>query len=1429
MNYDDMTGLPSIATFFKLAKVSRIRFEEQKTDFAILFFDLTDLKSFNRRYGFAEGNRLLCAVANILANLFGLENCARFAQDHFAAITPEEGLTEHLDAVIAQCAVANEGKTLPLRIGVYPNRIEAVPIDVACDRARLASNVWKNRTESHYSFFDMRMLEEEKSRQAIVDNLDRAIEEGWIQVYYQPIVRSINGKVCDVEALARWHDPVRGMLMPSTFIPVLEESMLIHKLDLCVVRQVLKHLKLNEEAGNHTVPVSINFSRADFEVYDLVSEICTLVDAAQVDRKLINIEITESIVGSDFDFMREQIDRFHEQGFQIWMDDFGSGYSSLDVLQSIKFDLIKFDMGFLRRLDERDESKIVLTSLVKMAASLGVDTVCEGVETADQVRFLREIGCSKLQGYYFMRPVPPIQILEKYANVAEDGFEEPREAVYYGTMGRVNLFDLSFLANMDDSVIKSTFDTVPMGIMEVSADSATARFVRNNQPFRDFFKRAFLFDLSDPNTEYAVPQEGLGSGFMKALEQSRKNGGRAFVDEKLADGSIARSFVRAIGKNPVNGWESYAVAVLSITEPTEHTTYAEIARALAADYYSIYVIDLNTNDYIEYSSKIGDEKVSLKEHGEDFFVTARRNAMTRVYEPDRAQFLALFTKENVLRKLDIQGMFTMTYRLADANTPFYVSMKIIQMRGSSRLILGINNIDAYMKQQEEQKRLRQEKISLGRIAALSPDYIVLYTVDPSTGHYTQYNPSNGFEDFDLATQGEDFFEDVRLDAPKAIYPEDMERHLRVLTKENMIRQIRENGVFIHNYRLLLGDKVVPVSLKATMVHEDEGEFIILGVTNNDEGEKYRLKPEEAEKVQELNQSITALLDNMPGMTFTKDAQTGVYLTCNQAFAEYAHKDTPDGVVGLTDAEIFDAVTASHFVEDDEMALSMDRPYTFFEDVPDAVGNQRQFQTTKLKFIDVSGRLCLLGMCQDVTDMVRIQRENVSTREAYEEVRATGVIYNHLAHALARGYTELYYVNMETGGFVEFHTDDERGVLSEARRGAHFFDECRRDAKLHVHPEDQLAFVQVMDRQFLTKALDESKVFAFTYRRVLGEDPWYVQMRVSRMEDDERFVVIAVRDVDELMRQRNAEKRMQEERIVYARLYALAGNYICVYVVDPQTSSYRIFRATDEYQKVFDQADEGAGFFAGLQEAILGYAHPEDRQRILALLTRSNVMQEVERSGFYTLSYRIVVAGQPKYVQMKAAMVEEQEGPRLIVGLYNIDAQVRQEEEFGRRLARARVQANTDSLTGVKNKHAYAEEAERIDGKIAEGLRSPFALVVFDVNNLKRVNDTAGHQAGDQCLREACSIICDIFKHSPVFRVGGDEFVVIAWNRDYERIDVLLEEVRRHNEEASQSGGTVIACGMARYADDACVATVFERADQRMYANKRALKAGEKEL
>ena len=436
-----------------------------------------------------------------------------------------------------------------------------------------------------------------------------------------------------------------------------------------------------------------------------------------------------------------------------------------------------------------------------------------------------------------------------------------------------------------------------------------------------------------------------------------------------------------------------------------------------------------------------------------------------------------------------------------------------------------------------------------------------------------------------------------------------------------------------------------------------------------------------------------------------------------------------------------------------------------------------------------------------------------------------IVFTHIAHALARGYTDLYYVNMDTDEFIEFHTDDARGVLTEARRGADFFEGCERDAKLYIHQDDQAAFVRAMDRGFLEQALADGKVYELIYRRLLGGEPCYVLMKVSRMKDDPSFIVIAVSDIDELMRQRRAEERIREERIIYARLHAITGNFICVYVVDPETNRYREFSATDNYVESFAQAKDGTDFFNTVRDAAALYNHPEDRERFLSAFTKENILAEIERGGIFTLGYRLMMEGRSVHVQMKAAMVEEKEGPRLIVGLNDIDIQVRQEEELGRRLAQAQTQANVDALTGVKNKHAYLEAEVRMDRLIAEHRQSPFAVVLFDVNDLKKVNDTAGHQAGDQYLREACKMICDIFKHSPVFRVGGDEFAVISQGNDYQHIEELVGKVRDHNAAAARSGGAVVACGMAKFDGDPCVSPVFERADHRMYENKNCLKTG----
>ena len=214
------------------------------------------------------------------------------------------------------------------------------------------------------------------------------------------------------------------MLPPSKFIPVLEEARLIYKLDLYVLDRVLEKMLAQKEAGLELVPQSLNLSRSDFDSCDIVEEICRRIDAAGIPRKMLSIEITESIVGSDFDFMKEQILRFKDLGFPVWMDDFGSGYSSLDVLQEIRFDLIKLDMRFLKRFHEGDESRIIITELVRMASGLGMEIIAEGVETKEQVDFLKEIGCTKLQGFYYGKAISFEELLERNRKGIQIGFEK---------------------------------------------------------------------------------------------------------------------------------------------------------------------------------------------------------------------------------------------------------------------------------------------------------------------------------------------------------------------------------------------------------------------------------------------------------------------------------------------------------------------------------------------------------------------------------------------------------------------------------------------------------------------------------------------------------------------------------------------------------------------------------------------------------------------------------------------------------------------------------------------------------------------------------------------------------------------------------------------------------------------------------------------
>ncbi len=691
--YDYLTGLPSISYFFELATAGKSAIIKSGGHPVMLFIDLCGMKIYNSKRGFSEGDNLIRSLSKMLSAYFGSDHCSRFGSDHFAVFTEETGLEPTLYGLFADWQAQNPDCPC-IRIGIFKSDLDDVNAGTACDRAKIACNRIRNTRKSAFNYFSEDLLADIKKRQYVIENLDNAINNEWIQVYYQPIVRAVNGKVCDEEALSRWIDPVKGLLSPAEFIPTLESAGLIYKLDLYVVEKVLQKIKSQKEKGLYVVPQSVNLSRSDFDACDIVNEICLRTDAAGVPHQMLNIEITESIIGSDFEFIRRQIEKFQSLGFRVWMDDFGSGYSSLDVLQSIKFQLIKFDMSFMREF-QQDKSKIILNELMKMATALGLDTVCEGVETAEQVAFLREIGCSKLQGYYYCKPIPFEKVLERYEKGIQIGFEDPVESAYFETVGKLSLHDLDMIASADDEKgLFNYFDTLPMAIVELR--DGKLNLVRSNAAYGRFILTRYDLDLSADNAAFnEMIMKEQNAPFVNMITQSSKIENRSIFDEIITDGATVHLFSKRLGENPKTGAVAVAFAILSITEQDQGTTYANIARALAADYFNLFYVDLETEDFIQYTSNAGGDELAVERHGVNFFAASRRDALVYLHKDDIESFNSVFTKENLMKTLEDHGTFSVTYRQLINGEYVRVNMKAMHMlEGRKYIIIGVSKANS---------------------------------------------------------------------------------------------------------------------------------------------------------------------------------------------------------------------------------------------------------------------------------------------------------------------------------------------------------------------------------------------------------------------------------------------------------------------------------------------------------------------------------------------------------------------------------------------------------------------------------------------------------------------------------------------------------------------------------------------------------------
>ena len=552
----------------------------------VIFINLVRFSFINANYGVGVGNAVLKRMGQILRRHFPADPVAHVASDDFIILAGPEHALEKLDAAVEEINDIMEDDSVRCKAGAV--RFGEGYISVAAlkrmtwwepfDLARKAAESIKNDGSRNWVLYTPALGQKLINTAFVMKNFKRALREGHIQVFYQPVIRALTGKLCSFEALARWTDPEKGMILPSVFIPVLEKMKIIHLLDRYVIESTARIYHRLKKSGHPIIPVSVNLSRVDFDTmkpFDFMEEI---IYRYQVPRQFFHIEVTESAMTRDTGVLKKELFRFKKAGYQLWLDDFGSGYSTLNVLKEFPFDLLKIDMAFLRNFNE--ESRKIIRSIILMAKNLSIHTLAEGAETKEQVDFLRESGCEAIQGYFYGKPMS-IEEFEEKLGEGSYAAEGPLEKVVMDRIGLVN----------------------------VLTDKPVGLFLNRKDRFVLLLKNDALKQVGDAvyggGNIYLKGNEVLHSNPLYPWMQALIEGSRASGQEQsvvaMRNGFMLRNSIHILAGNDTLSGGTVSIINMSVKDEngpikTLDTLYRNMMRIFDALYY--YQGDKNTVDVI---------------------------------------------------------------------------------------------------------------------------------------------------------------------------------------------------------------------------------------------------------------------------------------------------------------------------------------------------------------------------------------------------------------------------------------------------------------------------------------------------------------------------------------------------------------------------------------------------------------------------------------------------------------------------------------------------------------------------------------------------------------------------------------------------------------------------------------------------------------
>lgn len=674
---DGDTGLLGPHAFYRNVKAF---LEQEEVDGTLgqrvpVFINLVHFSSFNSSYGLEAGDTLLYQMGQVIRSCFPDAPAAHVGADDFLVMASRSGISARMDRVVAEINDLIHDRVIRCKAGIVlfdedhepPESLKTLKCRDIFDMAKMAADSIREDGNRSWAVYNSSMGRDMVNTAFVLRNFENAMEKGHIHVYYQPITRALTGKVCSVEALARWEDPEKGMIFPGNFIPVLEKMKLIHLLDRYVIESTARIYHRLKKAGYPIIPVSVNLSRVDFDTmkpFDFMEEI---IYRYQVPRQFFHIEVTESALTRDTGVLKNELFRFKKAGYQLWLDDFGSGYSTLNVLKEFPFDLLKIDMAFLRNFNE--ESRTIIRSIILMAKNLSIHTLAEGAETKEQVDFLRESGCEDIQGYFYGKPMS-IEEFEEKLGEGSYAAEGPLEKVVMDRIGLVN----------------------------VLTDKPVGLFLNRKDRFVLLLKNDALKQVGDAvyggGNIYFEGNEVLHSNpvypWMQALIDGSRESGQEQSVVAMRNGFMLKNSIHTLaGSDTLSGG---TVSVINMSVKNENgpiktldTLYRNMMRIFDALYY--YQGDKNTVDVI--LSTIPGMRPGSVLPGAQWIQLSE----SHVHPDDRKQFIQFIQPENIQKVAadSIHRLSSAHFRIKDSRGQYRWKEVIAMVMGQAaenHILLG---------------------------------------------------------------------------------------------------------------------------------------------------------------------------------------------------------------------------------------------------------------------------------------------------------------------------------------------------------------------------------------------------------------------------------------------------------------------------------------------------------------------------------------------------------------------------------------------------------------------------------------------------------------------------------------------------------------------------------------------------------------------